>query len=93
MVGKTIDRPEPLEEDIKKEFADTLIPIFRTPKGAILERTSAIQLLNRYCQTMPNDMFNKSQIIWDSTDASEGVVVKLLLPIQSVVKDAVVVSK
>lgn len=92
MIGKTIDRPEPLEEDIQNEFADKLIPPFRTSKGAFLERTSAIQLLNRYSQTMPNDMFTKTQIIWDSVDTSEGVVVTLMLPIQSVVKDVIVVS-
>lgn len=92
MIGKTIDRPEPLEGDIQNEFADKLIPSFRTSKGAVLERTSAIQLINRYCQTMPNDMFTKSQVIWDETETVEGVVVSVMLPIQSVVKDAVLVS-
>lgn len=81
-----------MQEDIQKEFADKLIPPFRTLKGAVLERTSAIQLLNRYSQTMPNDMFTKSQVIWDSDQTSEGVLVTLLLPIQSVVKDVIVVS-
>lgn len=81
-----------MEEDIQNEFHDALIPPFRTPKGAILERTSAIQLLNRYCQTMPNDMFTNSQVIWDTIDSQGGVVVTLMLPIQSVVKDVVVVS-
>lgn len=93
MVGKTIDRPDPLHEDIKKEFADELIPPFRTARGATLERTSAIQLINRYCQTMPNDMFTKSQVIWSSNDTSEGVEVNLVLPIQFVVRDTVKVRK
>lgn len=92
LIGKTIDRPEPMEIDIQNEFADELIPPFRTSKGAVLERTSAIQLLNRYCQTMPNDMFSSSQVIWNTTNSDGGVVVTLMLPIQSVVKDVVVVS-
>ncbi|KAG4075988.1 hypothetical protein HA402_003814 [Bradysia odoriphaga] len=90
LIGKTIDRPEPMEEDIQNEFDDALIPPYRTSIGAVLERTSAIQLLNRYCQTMPNDMFTSSQVIWDTIESAEGVVVTLMLPIQSVIKDVVV---
>lgn len=37
-------------------------------------------------------MFTKSQVIWDSTETVNGVVVSVMLPIQSVVKDAVLVS-
>lgn len=93
LIGKTLDRPEPTYEDIVDEFADRLIPKFQTPKGAVLERTSAIQLLNRYCQTMPNDMFTKSKVTWRSEKTMVGLVVTLLLPIQSVVKDPVSVSR
>ncbi|KAJ6637389.1 Endoribonuclease Dicer [Pseudolycoriella hygida] len=90
LIGKTIDRREPLQEDIDNEFADTLIVPFRTRKDAVLERTSAIQLLNRYCQTMPNDMFTNSQVVWKSDETNEGTVVSLILPIQSIVKETIV---
>lgn len=93
LVGKTIDRPEPKLTDIEKEFGDALIPTFRTAVGATLERTSAIQLLNRYGQTMPNDIFTNGQVIWNSMDTNDGVVVTLMLPIQSVVRDVVAVRK
>ena len=71
------------------EFAEKLIPPFRTPKGAVLQSQSAIQLLNSYCQTMPNDMFTKSQVTWDSVETKDGVVVTLMLPIQSIIKDVI----
>lgn len=48
LVGKTINRKPPLEEEIAEELYNELIPPFFTRGGATLTALGALQLLNRY---------------------------------------------
>lgn len=91
LVGKTINRPEPLEADVTKELTNELIPPFYTKKGAKLDALSSIQLLNRYCMGMPRDAFTNTNVTWErNNDKYTGkIVVAVLLPLQSTVRDKV----
>lgn len=90
LVGKTINRPEPLEADVTKELTNELIPPFYTKKGAKLDALSSIQLLNRYCMGMPRDAFTNTNVTWERQDLSSGkILVAVLLPLQSTVRDKV----
>uniref|UniRef100_A0A182PBR4 Dicer-2 n=1 Tax=Anopheles epiroticus TaxID=199890 RepID=A0A182PBR4_9DIPT len=90
LVGRTINRPEPLEEDVRKELLDDLIPPFYTPYKAKLDALSAIQLLNRYCMTMPRDLFTGSNVSWERHDMSPTeIIVSVKLPIQSSVREVI----
>lgn len=48
LVGKTINRKPPLDEEIEKELYNEMIPPFVTRGGATLTALSSLQLLNRY---------------------------------------------
>uniref|UniRef100_A0A182MEF3 Dicer 2 n=1 Tax=Anopheles culicifacies TaxID=139723 RepID=A0A182MEF3_9DIPT len=90
LIGKTINRPEPLATDVEKELLDDLVPPFYTPFGAKLDLLSAIQLLNRYCMTMPRDMFTQSNVSWERTDKTpESIIVSVKLPLQSTVRELI----
>lgn len=90
MVGKTINRPEPLDEDVRKELYNEVIPPFFTAKGAKLDALSAVQLLNRYCMGMPRDAFTNTNVTWERTDLKDGnIIVDVLLPLQSTVREKV----
>ncbi|XP_050079861.1 endoribonuclease Dicer [Anopheles maculipalpis] len=91
LIGKTINRPEPLIADVEKELLDDMIPPFYTPFGAKLDVLSSIQLLNRYCMSMPRDLFTDSNVTWHRTDSSDGkVTVSVKLPFQSTVREVIV---
>ncbi|XP_035891817.1 endoribonuclease Dicer [Anopheles stephensi] len=90
LIGKTINRPEPLTADVEKELLDDIIPPFYTPIGAKLDVLSSIQLLNRYCMSMPRDLFTDSNVTWQRTDTSDGkVMVSVKLPLQSTVRETI----
>lgn len=90
LVGKTINRPEPLENDVRKELLDDLIPPFYTPFKAKLDALSAIQLLNRYCMSMPRDLFTGSNVTWERIDRSPTeIIVTVKLPLQSTVREVI----
>lgn len=90
LVGKTIDRPLPLVEDVRKELLDNLIEPFYTIKGAKLDALSSIQLLNRYCMSMPRDLFTGFNATWERIDQNDGkVCVSVKLPLQSTVREPV----
>uniref|UniRef100_A0A1Q3FBT5 Putative endoribonuclease dicer n=1 Tax=Culex tarsalis TaxID=7177 RepID=A0A1Q3FBT5_CULTA len=90
LVGKTINRPEPLESDVTKELTNELIPPFYTKKGAKLDALSSIQLLNRYCMGMPRDAFTNTNVTWERKELSSGhILVAVLLPLQSTVREKV----
>uniref|UniRef100_A0A182T437 Dicer-2 n=1 Tax=Anopheles maculatus TaxID=74869 RepID=A0A182T437_9DIPT len=90
LIGKTINRPEPLIADVEKELLDDMIPPFYTPVGAKLDVLSSIQLLNRYCMSMPRDLFTDSNVCWHRTDTSDGkVMVSVKLPLQSTVRETI----
>lgn len=92
MIDKAIDRQPPTEAEIHREFANQQIPPFNTTKGATLEALSAVQLLNRYCNSLPNDTFTKSTIIWSNKILNGKYVVSLRLPMQSSIKHIITVS-
>lgn len=90
LVGKTINRPEPLESDVHKELYNELIPPFYTSKGAKLDALSAIQLLNRYCMGMPRDAFTNTNVLWERIDCKDGkIIVHVMLPLQSTVREKI----
>ncbi|XP_053683457.1 endoribonuclease Dicer-like [Sabethes cyaneus] len=90
LIGKTINRPDPLDEDVRKELMNEIIPPFFTPKGAKLDALSSIQLLNRYCMGMPRDAFTNTNVSWERTDLPNGkIVVSVLLPLQSTVREKI----
>lgn len=90
LVGKTINRPEPLEQDVHKELYNELIPPYFTTIGAKLDALSAIQLLNRYCMGMPRDAFTNTNVTWERTDLKDGkIIVEVLLPLQSTVREKI----
>lgn len=93
LIGRTIDRESPLTECIDRQFEDEQIEPFRTRKGACLEAASAVQLLNRYCMTLPNDDFTVPTVNWKKTVNKEGkTIVAIRLPMQSKVKQEIRVS-
>lgn len=98
LIVKAVDRTAPLREDIEREFGIDKTPVFKTRKGAILEEMSAVQLLNRYCNTLPNDSFTLATVTWtqhvtkDEKGGPYMVTVKVRLPMQSTVKEEIVVG-
>ncbi|KFB49809.1 AGAP012289-PA-like protein [Anopheles sinensis] len=90
LVGKTIDRPLPLEQDVRNELLDDIIPPFYTPIGAKLDALSSLQLLNRYCMSMPRDLFTGSNATWERHDGVGGkFYVSVKLPLQSSVRETI----
>ncbi|XP_058457103.1 endoribonuclease Dcr-2 [Malaya genurostris] len=90
LVGKTINRPDPLDADVHKELFNEIIPPFFTPNGAKLDALSAIQLLNRYCMGMPRDAFTNTNVSWERNDLKDGrIIVEVLLPMQSTVREKI----
>lgn len=80
-----------MEEEITKEFADKMIEPFETPTGAKLEALSAVSLLNRYCMTLPADVFTAVTVSWSKEETPDGVIVKVQLPMQSTVREPILV--
>lgn len=98
LFGKTINRKPALEKEVAEELYNQLIPPFYTKSGATLTAVSALNLLNRYAQTMPHDHFTSTSVYWEQINNFEvapkiGVQVKLHLPIQSTVKEPVLSGK
>nr|QXE98926.1 Dicer-2 [Aedes aegypti] len=90
LIGKTINRPDPLDADVHKELYNEIIPPFFTAKGAKLDALSAIQLLNRYCMGMPRDAFTNTNVTWERIDLKDGrIIVEVLLPLQSTVREKI----
>ncbi|XP_062563406.1 endoribonuclease Dcr-2-like [Armigeres subalbatus] len=90
LVGKTINRPDPLDADVHKELYNELIPPFYTTKGAKLDALSAIQLLNRYCMGMPRDAFTNTNVLWERHDRYGKIVVEVIMPLQSTVREKII---
>ncbi|XP_052902030.1 endoribonuclease Dicer [Anopheles moucheti] len=90
LIGKTINRPEPLISDVEQELLKDMIPPFYTPIGAKLDVLSSIQLLNRYCMTMPRDLFTNSNVTWERIDKTpQSITVSVKLPLQSTVRETI----
>ncbi|PSN55289.1 hypothetical protein C0J52_01793, partial [Blattella germanica] len=60
LVGRTEEREGPSEELIAKTLYDQLVPPYRTSKSSV-NLVSAIPLLHRYCNMLPQDKFTMMQ--------------------------------
>ncbi|ETN64340.1 dicer-1 [Anopheles darlingi] len=89
LIGKTINRPEPLEHDVRKELLDDITAPFITPAGAKLDLTSSVQLLNRYCMSMPRDLFTGTNVAWERIEQHGKICVTVKLPLQSTIREVV----
>uniref|UniRef100_A0A182J388 Dicer-2 n=1 Tax=Anopheles atroparvus TaxID=41427 RepID=A0A182J388_ANOAO len=89
LIGKTIDRPLPLEQDIRNELLDDIIAPFYTPIGAKLDALASLQILNRYCMSMPRDLFTGTNVTWERHDRDDKVFVSIKLPLQSTIREPV----
>lgn len=72
LIEKAVDRTAPLEEDVVREFGLGTRREYRTAKGALLEEMSAVQLLQRYCVTLPFDTLAPPRVDWDKAVVTEG---------------------
>lgn len=88
---KAIDREPPSKETIDKEFENRLNESYKC-KDAVVDHMNAISILNRYCMSLPADQFTQSSVAMQSEQKKEGIVVKILLPIQSQIKTEISVS-
>ncbi|XP_055693642.1 endoribonuclease dcr-1 isoform X2 [Lutzomyia longipalpis] len=61
LIGKCVDREIPSAEEIDDELRKEQRK-FVTQKGAVLEETSAIALLNRYLSSLPGDSFTVTTV-------------------------------
>lgn len=87
---RAVDRELPANDLIENEFLDRYNRSYETPEGAKADMRCALSLLNRYCQTLPADQFTQPSVTWSKKNAPGGaVVVSVLLPIQSQIKDEI----
>ncbi|XP_045535959.1 endoribonuclease Dicer [Papilio machaon] len=94
LVGKTDSRDEPTKKDISDNlYNDEDIPTYVTEHGNRLSAQSAIQLLHRYCATLPHDQFTVITPMWIREKLNyrdcEHVLITILLPIASTIKDPI----
>lgn len=92
LIGKTIKREQPDDDDIQDELYDKIIPPYFTPKKAKLTAVSSMGVLYRYVQSLPRDLFTDIGLIWERTDTELLKIVTLHPPIQSKWKEVVVVG-
>lgn len=91
LVEKAVDRDPPSKESVSKEFENRLNEVYKVD-SAVLDHMNSISILNRYCMSLPADQFTKSAVTMDREDTKAGIVVKILLPIQSTIKTEISVS-
>lgn len=92
LIGRTIDRPPPSEENIKKEQEQEWDPFF-TNEGACLTALNCVPILNQYAQSLPGDRFTSPSIFWKRITHTDGTFsVNLTLPTQSMINDEIVGS-
>lgn len=94
LINKTVDRKEPSEQDIANQFHDEIEP-YLSKIGARLESDNVLPLLSRYYNCLPNDPYTQENgaVRWDLVKRDEpGIQLKLQLPMQSTVKDTIIVS-
>lgn len=92
MVDRAVDRPPPLQEDIDKAVEQRYNEVFETNKKATADYFSSISLVNRYCTSLPRDEFTDPTPQWEFKMVKNQFEVTILLPIQSSIKDPIVVS-
>lgn len=92
LVDKAVNRPPPLQDDIEKAVEQKYSETFKTPKGATVDYNSVMALINRYCMSLPYDMFTVPAIFWEDTPVKNHYSASILLPIQSSLKEKITVS-
>lgn len=95
LVEKAVDRPPPLQDEIDKAAELEYNEIFKTGKGATVDYYSATALINRYCMSLPQDVFTIPALQWSHKNdevRSTWFVVSVFLPIQSPLRDEIRVS-
>lgn len=78
-----------MERAVEQEFNEQ----FTTVEGATVDYNNAIALVNRYCTSLPKDIFTALAPEWDRKDDGNGISVSLKLPIQSPLKEEIIVSR
>ncbi|XP_031624659.1 endoribonuclease Dicer-like [Contarinia nasturtii] len=91
LVLKAIDRPPPMQDDIDRAIELKYNEKFTTPKGATVDYNSTAGLINRYCGSLPHDMFTVPAVQWEETIDKNGKYIgSLMLPIQSPIKEKII---
>lgn len=88
---KAIDRAPPNQDDIDNVFFKKHNKIYKTDRGATVDFASAVQLLNRYCDSLPSDQFTSSAVSWSKSENNGKTTVNISLPIQSPIQEEVAV--
>lgn len=96
MVERAVDRPQPKQDDIDKAIEQKYNETLTTKRGATCDYLSSISLLNRYCTSLPRDQFTDPLPQWEDASVDgllkKDFVVKIVLPIQSSLKEEIQVS-
>ena len=92
MIDKAVDRKEPEQRDMERAVEQEFNEEFATAIGATVNYNSAIALVNRYCQSLSKDRFTELAPEWESENDKNGIFVSLILPIQSPLKEKIIVS-
>lgn len=96
MVERAVDRPLPHKDDIDKATEQKYNEVLTTKKQATCDYLSSISLLNRYCTSLPRDQFTDPLPQWEEISVKGALknnfVVKIILPIQSPMREEIQVS-
>ncbi|XP_065211451.1 endoribonuclease Dicer-like [Planococcus citri] len=96
---KSIDDYQDLEKklenavasfDISHEFYDNNDEVYTTVNGAILIKTQAISIINRYCSSLSQDIFTDlTPLWWQNDERQDGCICKLQFPMNAAIKDII----
>lgn len=87
LIGKTVDREEPSEEEIQAGLEQPWEP-YTTRSGSELTASNSIAILNQYIQTIPTDRFTVSPIDYRRIDiALNKIQVGIRLPLSSQIQN------
>lgn len=81
----------PHQDDIDKVMEQKYNEKYSTSEGAVVDYFSAIALVNRYCASLPCDIFTRPAIEWSAVP-KQTFMVSIFLPIQSPCRDEIRVS-
>ncbi|XP_055335150.1 LOW QUALITY PROTEIN: endoribonuclease Dicer-like [Paramacrobiotus metropolitanus] len=92
MKDHCVDRSSPTEEDRSDHFSDEKYPPYRPPGSkACVTLGSALNCLQRYCNSLPNDKMTTCLVVPDIIKlGSERFICKLYLPLNAAIEKAVV---
>lgn len=93
LIDRTVDREKPSAFQTAQQFTTEIEP-YLSRIGARLEEDNVVPLLYRYFMCLPNDSFTTSQAIrWKPLPVDKGCQVSLQLPMQSTIKNVIIVSR